>query len=187
MSRIAKVGVKLNSAKDLVDNGDSFVISGPLGTLNIPKVKGVEYIINQNVVTANCLESANAGTAIRLLKSALKGVYEGFTKVIEISGSGTKVQLKEKKLSFDIGFSHSVFVDVIEGVTANVAVVNKLTGFGSKPVDVSVITLKSINARLLGDFAASILKLRKTRVYGDFLNNLQGSYYESKKKGGANG
>ena len=57
------------------------------------------------------------GTFRALINNMVKGVTEGFTKSLEITGVGYRVSVKDNKLVMQLGFSHSVELEVPEGIT----------------------------------------------------------------------
>lgn len=175
MSRVGRTIIKLNNVTKIADNGQLLDVVGPLGTLTIKKVNNVEYVLNGDTASVRSPVSALAGTGIRLLQSAVDGVNKKFEKVLEIIGSGTKVELKGRNLELSLGYTHLVVMVVPVNIDINVVTGQK-----------SVITLKSMSAAALGDFAAEIQRKRKSRPYGDFVIHDTSKELIVKKKGGAN-
>jgi large subunit ribosomal protein L6 len=82
----------------------------------------------------------------------ITGVTEGYTKSLEIVGTGYRVQLKGSDLEFALGYSHPVPVPAPEGITFAVQSPTKLTVSG-------------IDKQKVGEVAANIRKLRKPDPY----------------------
>jgi large subunit ribosomal protein L6 len=175
MSRVGRAIIKLNNLTKIIDKGQVLDVVGPLGILTINKVKNVEYILDNDKASVESTVSALSGTGIRLLQSAVNGVNKKFEKVLEIIGSGTKVELKGRNLELSLGYTHLVIVVVPDNIDISVTTGQK-----------SVITLKSMSASALGDFAAEIGRKRKSRPYGDFVIHDTSKPLITKKKGGAN-
>jgi large subunit ribosomal protein L6 len=81
----------------------------------------------------------------------IKGVTEGFTKILEIEGVGYRAELKGTNLVLSVGFSHPVILAVPEGVTAL--------------VEKTVVTLTGADKDVLGQFAANVRKVKKPEPY----------------------
>ena len=82
----------------------------------------------------------------------LEGVTKGFEKGLEILGVGYRFQAKGNKLVVTAGYSHPVEVDVPAGITIDVPSNTELT-------------IKGIDKRLVGEFAANIRKIRQPEPY----------------------
>jgi large subunit ribosomal protein L6 len=80
------------------------------------------------------------------------GVSEGFTKDLEIQGVGYRAVLKGKDIELQVGFSHTVMVEVPEGITFEVP----------EPTKISV---SGIDKELVGQVAANIRKVRPPEPY----------------------
>jgi len=81
----------------------------------------------------------------------IKGVTEGYTKVLEIEGVGYRAEVKGTNLSLSVGFSHPVLLPIPSGVTAL--------------VEKGVITVSGYDKDELGQFAANVRKVKKPEPY----------------------
>lgn len=57
------------------------------------------------------------GTFRALINNMIKGVTEGFTKSLEITGVGYRVNVKDDKLVMQLGLSHDVELKIPDGIT----------------------------------------------------------------------
>ncbi len=80
------------------------------------------------------------------------GVTEGYTKKLEIVGTGYRVPAKGSDLEFALGFSHPVVVKAPEGITFAVETPTRFSVSG-------------IDKQKVGEVAANIRKLRKPDPY----------------------
>jgi Ribosomal protein L6P/L9E len=80
------------------------------------------------------------------------GVTDGFTKTLEIVGTGYRVTAKGTDIELSLGYSHSITVKAPEGITFAVETPNKFSVSG-------------IDKQLVGETAANIRKLRKPEPY----------------------
>ena len=87
-----------------------------------------------------------------LIANMVKGVSEGFSKSITINGIGYKVTKQGKKIVMNIGYSHPVEVEEIEGITLECP-------------DATTILVKGISKEAVGQFAAMIRGIKPVEPY----------------------
>ena len=92
------------------------------------------------------------GLTRTLLANLVTGVTEGYTKKLEIVGTGYRVVAKGSDLEFALGFSHPVVVPAPDGITFAV----------ESPTKFSV---SGIDKQQVGEIAANIRKIRKPEPY----------------------
>ena len=135
-----------------VENADNVVtVKGPKGTLTQPMLKDITMNIEGNKLTfARANENAKAmhGTMNALVENMIIGVTNGYEKGLEIVGVGYRFNVQGKKLVINAGYSHSVEMEVPEGLTV-------------ESVSNTEIKVKGINKMLVGEFAANIRKVRQ--------------------------
>ncbi len=160
MSRIGKKhidipdGVKVNLVEDLV------TVKGSKGEMNYTIPKGINLSIdndNKRIILQRETDTKTAkslhGLARSLVANMVQGVSQEYQRQLQIVGIGYRVQLKDDKLIFAIGYSHQVEYQLPKGVSALV---------DDKQ---SNITLKSINKHLIGQTAAEIKSIRFPDAY----------------------
>jgi large subunit ribosomal protein L6 len=82
----------------------------------------------------------------------ITGVTNGFSKDLEISGVGYRVQAKGSNLEFSLGYSHPILIEAPEGISFKV----------ESPTKFSV---EGIDKQKVGEVAANIRKLRRPDPY----------------------
>jgi large subunit ribosomal protein L6 len=92
------------------------------------------------------------GLSRTLVANMVTGVTQGYSKVLEIVGTGYRVQAKGEDLEFSLGFSHPVFVKAPQGITFQVDVPTRFSVSG-------------IDKQQVGEVAANIRKIRKPEPY----------------------
>ena len=92
------------------------------------------------------------GLSRTLIANMVVGVTDGYTKRLEIVGTGYRVVAKGSDLEFALGYSHPVLVPAPEGITFRV----------ETPTRFSV---EGIDKQQVGEVAAKIRKLRKPDPY----------------------
>ncbi len=156
MSRLGKQPVTIPTGVTATLEAGVLSVSGPKGTLTRPvRTKDVSIAIEGTTLTltpgTTTLAPALWGTYAAHVRNMIKGVTEGFTKVLEIEGVGYKAEVKGAQIILNVGFSHPVPLDIPAGITAT--------------VEKTVITLMSVDKDLLGQFAANVRKVKKPEPY----------------------
>ncbi|MFH1143603.1 MAG: 50S ribosomal protein L6 [Candidatus Eisenbacteria bacterium] len=93
------------------------------------------------------------GSTRTVLNNMMIGVQSGFTKTLEIVGTGYRVTLKGRTLALEIGFDHPVEYTVEEGVEVSVK---------DRPMR---IILQGCDIQRVGQVAAEIRALKKPEPY----------------------
>ncbi len=158
MSRIGKVPVPVPAGVDVSIDGPQVVVTGPKGTLAHTVPAPIEVARDEAgaiVVTRPDDERASRslhGLTRTLIANLVTGVTEGYTKRLEIVGTGYRVVAKGSDLEFALGFSHPVTVTAPEGITFEV----------TSPTRFAV---SGIDKQQVGEVAANIRKIRKPEPY----------------------
>jgi large subunit ribosomal protein L6 len=172
MSRLGKQPVTIPAGVTVTCEAGVLTVAGPKGTLSRPVRKDVHIAIEGETITLTpgktTLAPALWGTYAAHARNMIKGVTEGFTKVLDIEGVGYRAEVKGTQIILSVGFSHTVPLDIPAGITA--------------VVEKTAITLSSADKDLLGQFAANVRKVRKPEPYkgkgiryrGEFIIRKQG-------------
>ena len=158
MSRIGKVPVPVPAGVDVTIDGAEVTVTGPKGTLQHTIPSPIQVGRGDDgalLVTRPDDERASRslhGLTRTLLANLVTGVTEGYTKRLEIVGTGYRVVAKGADLEFALGFSHPVVVTPPEGITFEV----------TSPTRFAV---SGINKQQVGEVAANIRKIRKPEPY----------------------
>ena len=126
MSRIGKLPVVVPE-KVKARVGDNCVrIEGPKGTLERCFDSSVSIALEGNVIQVtpngtNKLARAMHGTARAIIANMIKGVMEGYSKSLEIQGTGFKATLKGHVLDLALGYSHPILYSIPTGIHVTVA------------------------------------------------------------------
>jgi large subunit ribosomal protein L6 len=157
MSRIGKHPVPVPKGVTAKVEGNKVHVKGPKGELERtlhPDMK-VTYKDDQILVERPSDESnhkALHGLSRTLVANMVIGVTDGYTKTLEIVGTGYRVQARGSDLEFALGFSHPVVVPAPEGITFNVEAPTRFTVSG-------------VDKQQVGEVSANIRKLRKPDPY----------------------
>ncbi len=165
MARASLKPIPLPSGVSLANAEDGYVFKGPKGSVNVIflpgigiKAEGQDVKLSYTVQPEN---KAMLGLAVALVRNAITGVTEGFSKVITLRGTGFKVQKEGSNLTLTLGFSHPVIYALPKGIDAEI--------FEPKIRDdkdwIADITVKGIDRQLVGQVAAHIRRLRPPDSY----------------------
>ena len=157
MSRIGKKPVPLPKGVTAKLEAGTVSVKGPKGELKLRLVPEVEAALNDGEVAINPREESDRARAMwgmqrTLLNNIVRGVTEGFTEKLEISGVGYRAAVQGKNLQLQLGFSH----DVLHPIPAGIQIVCE------KP---TAITITGIDKQLVGQVASEIRSYRKPEPY----------------------
>ena len=158
MSRIGKMPITVPANVEVtIADGNVVTVKGPKGTLT--QAFHPEMIIKQdgNVLTVARPNDERAfrsmhGLVRTLLHNMVVGVDQGFAKNLEVKGVGYRAQQDGKKLVMNLGYSHQVIVEEIDGIEIEVPAPDK-------------ITIKGIDKQVVGQFAANVRAKRPPEPY----------------------
>ena len=158
MSRIGRLPIPVPSGVDVSIDGRAVTVKGPKGTLEHTVAEPIEITRGDDgtlQVTRPNDERQNRalhGLSRTLVANMVLGVTDGYTKVLEIVGTGYRVVAKGSDLEFSLGFSHPVLVKAPEGITFAVETPTRFSVSG-------------VDKQKVGEVAAKIRKLRKPDPY----------------------
>lgn len=157
MSRIGKLPIPLPTGVTVDINGQDVAVKGPKGELKITVSEPIKVSQEDgNVIVSRPDDEAVSkslhGLTRSLIANNVQGVSEGFTKNLEIVGTGYRAAAKGSDLELSLGFSHPVIVTPPAGVSLAVE--------GNTKIIVS-----GIDKQAVGEMAANIRKLRKPEPY----------------------
>lgn len=157
MSRIGKLPIDIPAGVEVKVDGDVVTIKGAKGELqhHVPAPIAVNVEGGQVLVSRpdDQRESkALHGLTRTLLHNNIIGVSEGFSKALQIVGTGYRAVAKGSAVEFSLGYSHTITVEPPAGITFEVEGANKVVVKGSSKQNV-------------GEVAAKLRKLRAPEPY----------------------
>ena len=158
MSRIGKMPVTVPSEVDVAIDGQVVTVKGPKGTLShrvaapITVAKGEDGSVAVSRPDDERESRALHGLSRTLIANMVTGVTSGYSKTLEIVGTGYRVIARGSDLEFALGFSHPVLVPAPEGITFRVEAPTRFA-------------VEGIDKQKVGEVAANIRKLRKPDPY----------------------
>ena len=157
MSRIAKNSIKID--KDIMcsfQNGN-FNAKGKLGEMNLIVDPLYTVDIQQSEIFVNPKNEKDKlnpkwGTMRSLISNIVKGVSEGYSKTLELNGTGYRASISGTALKLQLGFSHDINYEIPKEVKIECPKQN-------------IIKLSSFNKEILGATAAKIRSYRKPEPF----------------------
>jgi len=158
MSRIGRLPITVPAGVDVTIDGADITVKGPKGTLThtVPAPITVERAEDGTLQVTRPNDERMSrslhGLTRTLVANMVAGVTEGYTKKLEIVGTGYRVIAKGTDLEFALGFSHPVVIPAPEGISFAVETPTRFSVSG-------------IDKQQVGEVAANLRKLRKPDPY----------------------
>jgi large subunit ribosomal protein L6 len=158
MSRIGRLPITVPAGVDVTIEGADVTVKGPKGTLShsvaapIAVERAEDGTLTVSRPNDERMSRSLHGLTRTLVANMVAGVTEGYTKKLEIVGTGYRVIAKGTDLEFALGFSHPVIIPAPEGITFTVETPTRFSVSG-------------IDKQQVGEVAANLRKLRKPDPY----------------------
>jgi large subunit ribosomal protein L6 len=157
MSRIAKNSIKMPLDTSCKFEDNTLTAKGKLGelSLSINPLFNVELKEGELfVLPKNDKDKVNPiwGTTRAHVANTIKGVSEGFSKILELNGTGYRASIAGSKLKLQLGYSHDIDFEVPKEIKVECPKQN-------------IIKLSGSNKEILGAVAANIRSFRKPEPF----------------------
>lgn len=173
MSRVGLTPIPVPDKVQVDVRGSSVTVKGPKGELSRAFNPDMEIVLEDGVLrvqrpTDHRTHKALHGLTRALLFNMVTGVSEGYTKTLEIVGTGYRAEMQGHKLVLHLGFSHPIEFDPPDDISFEVP-------RGGRGVIVS-----GIDKELVGEIAARIRRQRPPEPYKGKGVRYQGEYVRRK-------
>jgi len=157
MSRIGRLPLVLPQGVTVRVTDGRVRVEGPRGTLERRLEPEVTVAVEGNTVVVGRRDDSRRGRSLHglvrvLIANMVRGVGQGFTRVLEINGVGYRAEARGGVLFLTLGYSHPIAFQLPPGISAKV----------ERQV---VVTLDGADRELLGQTAAAIRGLRPPEPY----------------------
>ncbi|MCC5675368.1 50S ribosomal protein L6 [Kocuria rhizophila] len=157
MSRIGRLPISVPAGVEVSVDGSAVSVKGPKGTLTHTVSAPITVVVEDGTVQVSRPNDERESRSLHgltrsLIANMIQGVSEGYTKQLEIVGTGYRVQAKGVDLEFALGYSHPVPFSAPDGITLSVEGNNK-------------VTVSGIDKQQVGQVAAKIRSLRLPDPY----------------------
>ena len=156
LSRIGKQPITISSKVSITKENSEVTVKGPKGTekISIPKEVNVEILDTEILIKTTSSEKntkALHGMIRSILQNAVIGVSRGHRKTLEVLGVGYRVEQKQKNIVLNVGFSHTIEIQPLDGVGLT--------------TENNTIHVDGANKQKVGEMAAQIRKVRPPNAY----------------------
>ncbi len=161
-SRVGKRPIALPKGVSATVRGDRTIeVKGPKGTLSRELPVGVKLKVDAGtvLVTPTVIGRDGArfqGLAWALIRCMVTGVAEGYTRTLQLVGTGYRAELKGAVLHMALGFSHPIAFPLPQGVKCEIPGESKGT----------LLILTGSDKEMMGQTAAKIRGFRPPEPYG---------------------
>jgi large subunit ribosomal protein L6 len=161
-SRVGKRPVALPKGVSATLKGERAIeVKGPKGTLGRALPPGVKLQVDPGAVqiipTAPGRDGSRLqGLARSLIQGMVSGVADGFTKTLQLVGTGYRAEMKGQLLHLSLGFSHPIAFPLPQGVKCDIPAESKGT----------LLILTGSDKEVMGQTAAKIRSFRPPEPYG---------------------
>ncbi|WP_448005850.1 50S ribosomal protein L6 [Agromyces bauzanensis] len=157
MSRIGRLPIDIPAGVDVTVDGSAVTVKGPKGELSLTVASPIEVKVEDNQVLVTRPDDERESRSLHgltrsLIANQITGVTQGYSKALEIVGTGYRVAQRGSAIEFALGFSHPVTVEPPAGITLSVEGNNK-------------VTVAGIDKQAVGEAAANIRKIKKPEPY----------------------
>ena len=157
MSRIGRLPIDIPAGVEVTVNDGVVTVKGPKGELQVTVAQPIEVEVEDGQVQVTRPDDERESRSLHgltrtLIANDIVGVTEGYSKALEVVGTGYRVQAKGTGLEFALGYSHPISVEPPVGITFAVEGNNR-------------VTVSGISKQAVGEVAANLRKLRKPEPY----------------------
>ena len=157
MSRIGRLPIDIPAGVEVKIDGQDVAVKGPKGELSLTVKSPIEAKVEDGQVLVTRPDDERESRSLHgltrtLIANQIIGVTAGYSKGLEVVGTGYRVQSKGNSIEFALGYSHPITVEPPTGISFTVEGNNKLT-------------VNGIDKQAVGEVAANIRKLRKPEPY----------------------
>lgn len=158
MSRVGRLPIAIPAGVTVTVSEDNVVtVKGPKGQLVKAMDKDMNIAVEDNQVVVTRPSDVKEHRALHgltraLINNMIIGVEKGYQKTLELIGVGYRAQLQGKKLVMNLGYSHPVEIEAVDGIEF------KLDG-------TTKVIVQGIDKEKVGAVAADIRSWRKPEPY----------------------
>ncbi len=157
MSRIGYAPIPLPSGVNVTIDGTAVTVKGPKGELSFTFEPSMTFAQEDSILNVGRSSEEDRVRAIHgltrsLLANMVTGVNEGFTKMLDLVGTGYRVQQQGTGLVVSVGYSHPVEIPPMDGIELKAEGQNRIIVTGT-------------DKQIVGEQAARIRSIRKPNAY----------------------
>ncbi len=156
MSKIGRQPILIPEGISVQLKGNNVTVVGPKGTLSKEFSKEVSIEIKNGKINVYLKKNTSSGRAAwgttrSVIANMIEGVVNGWSKRLELVGTGYRVEVQDNTLLLTVGYSHPIKVKAPEGINFK--------------VEKTIITVEGPDKELVGQVAAAIRNIRPPEPY----------------------
>ena len=157
MSRIGRSPITVPAGVEVKVDGHTVTVKGQKGTLSQSFDPNMGITVDEGVIHVTRPDDEKENRALHgltrsLIHNMVVGVTEGYSKELQIEGTGYRAAKEGKKLVMNLGFSHQVFFEDTDEITIDVPAPNR-------------VIINGIDKQKVGQFAAEVREKRPPEPY----------------------
>lgn len=157
MSRIGKKPIYFPTNVFVNVKSKNLIVNGPNGFLEqkIPNIINVEIVKNTLFIKPTIKSKVSKslhGLVRTLINNMIIGVLKKFEIILELKGVGYRCQIKKNILTFNLGYSHPINLEIPTNIMVNIT-------------DNNIISIIGINKEHVGLFASQIRTFKPPEPY----------------------
>jgi large subunit ribosomal protein L6 len=157
VSRIGKAPIQIPAGVDVKVEGNVVTVKGPKGQLTRTINKDMTISIENGALRVSRPSDERHHKALHgltrtLIFNMIEGVTKGYSKSLEMVGTGYRAAKSGNKLTLSVGFSHPVEIEPPAGIEFQVPAQNQIVVLG-------------IDKELVGQVAANIRAVKPPEPY----------------------
>lgn len=157
MSRVGKQPIPVPAGVDVKIEGQTVTVKGPKGELSYELPEAVRASLEDGkilVVRRDDQRESRAlhGLSRSLVANLVGGVTEGYSRTLELHGTGYRAGKSGRNLVLQVGFSHPVEIDPPQGIEVEVP-------------NATTVVVKGVDKQMVGQMAANIRAVRPPEPY----------------------
>ncbi len=159
MSRVGRRPIPLPNGVECDVQGEAVVVKGPKGRLAQSLPGGMRLVVEARVARVERPDDERRSRSLHglsrtLVANMVDGVTTGFSRSLDLVGTGYRAAKSGRNLVLTVGYSHPVEVAPPEGIDIEVP-------------STSNVVVRGIDKQLVGQVAADIRAVRKPSAYGE--------------------
>jgi len=182
MSRLGKKPVAVPSRVKVNLTDQTISVEGPKGKLSFTYKSQISTAFDANAKVVNVSRKDDTreakalhGLTRAIIANMMVGVTEGYSKTLEIYGTGYGVKQEGNAVALSVGFANVVKMEIPKDVKVTIT-----TPQAKSNTSPAVFTIAGPDKQVIGEYAANIRRVKKPEPYNGKGIRFQGEHIRRK-------
>jgi len=182
MSRLGKNPVAVPSRVKVNITDQTISVEGPKGKLSFTYKSQISTAFDANAKVVNVSRKDDTreakalhGLTRAIIANMMVGVTEGYSKTLEIYGTGYGVKQEGNAVALSVGFANVVKMEIPKDVKVTIT-----TPQAKSNTSPAVFTIAGPDKQVIGEYAANIRRVKKPEPYNGKGIRFQGEHIRRK-------